>query len=315
VELVARQFLKAIRGKRSQLAFSRRLGFRSNVCAKWEGGSRMPSAAQALRACLRAGIDVGAAAQRFRRATGVLLSSVDDKSVAAWLVASRGEVPLAKIAAETQLSRFRIARFLSGETRPRLPEFFKLVQALTGRLSEFVALLVDIERVPALHAEHEKLAATRNAMYAHPWTSAVIALLDTAEFKTRAHGAREISHVLGINEAVAEDTLQALLKAGVLRRLRTGYKLEAAQVTFVPPRSEEAQTLRKHWASVSASRLEKPAADDLYSYAVFSLSRADYAKLRKLQGDYYQRVRALISESTPSEVTALISLHLVRWGD
>jgi transcriptional regulator with XRE-family HTH domain len=49
--VLARQFLRAVRGRRSQVAFARRLGYASNVAAEWESGRREPSAADALSAC------------------------------------------------------------------------------------------------------------------------------------------------------------------------------------------------------------------------------------------------------------------------
>ena len=62
---IAREFLTELRGKRSQVAWSRRLGYRSNVAYAWESGRRWPTAAETLRACARARIDVPAALTRF----------------------------------------------------------------------------------------------------------------------------------------------------------------------------------------------------------------------------------------------------------
>lgn len=55
---LASDFLRALRGKRSQLAFSRRLGYRSNVVARWENHRCWPTAAGTLYAASRTGIDV-----------------------------------------------------------------------------------------------------------------------------------------------------------------------------------------------------------------------------------------------------------------
>ena len=54
MELAARQLLRALRGKRSQVAFSRRLGYRGNPIADWEAGRRTPTAQEMLRAFLPA---------------------------------------------------------------------------------------------------------------------------------------------------------------------------------------------------------------------------------------------------------------------
>ncbi len=41
--------VRALRGKRSQLAFSRRLGYSTNVAYAWEAGRRGPSTREAFR--------------------------------------------------------------------------------------------------------------------------------------------------------------------------------------------------------------------------------------------------------------------------
>jgi transcriptional regulator with XRE-family HTH domain len=73
MEQLAREFLRAVRGERSQVAFSRRVGFASNVAAEWESGRRMPSVATAMSCCARLGLDVKLALERFHTATAELL--------------------------------------------------------------------------------------------------------------------------------------------------------------------------------------------------------------------------------------------------
>jgi hypothetical protein len=73
------------------------------------------------------------------------------------------------------------------------------------------------------------------------------------------------------------------------------------------------RALHAHWASASLARLEVPAAADLFSYNVLALSRADYERVRRLQFDFFQQVRALAAESEPSEVAGLMVLHLMQW--
>ena len=44
-ERLSRELLVALRGQRSQVQWSRRLGYRSNVAYAWESGRRWPNAA------------------------------------------------------------------------------------------------------------------------------------------------------------------------------------------------------------------------------------------------------------------------------
>ena len=96
MDLVARQLLRALRSGRSQVAFSRKLGYRGNPIADWEAGRRCPTAAETLRACELSGIDVVDAFERFHR---VPLTRHDHSyELAPWLDAARGSVSATDLA-------------------------------------------------------------------------------------------------------------------------------------------------------------------------------------------------------------------------
>jgi transcriptional regulator with XRE-family HTH domain len=312
---VAREFLRAVRGRRSQQAFSRRLGYASNVAVKWEAGRRMPVASEALRACARAGIDVMRALEQFHPPTAVLLATHTDKSVAAWLSAQRGAQAVGSIAQRAGCSRYRVSRFLTGDSRPRVPEFFALIEALTGRLSELISMLVDIERVPSLAAAHRQVLASREAALVQPWSSAVLSLLASERYRASVREtANAIATTLGIAPAVATECLRLLRRAGVVAVRGGRFTVRSALVVDMRNSPDSARALRRHWAEVSSARLGAPQPDDLFSYNVFSVSRADYARMRQLQLDFFQQMRALAAASEPSELGGLMVLHLLPWA-
>ena len=80
-----------------------------------------------MRACERTKIDVLGAFEHFRTGTQPALTEVSDAGVAQWLDALRGERSVGDIAKEAGLSRYVIGRWLTGQTRPRLPHFLHLV--------------------------------------------------------------------------------------------------------------------------------------------------------------------------------------------
>ena len=55
---VAAELVRALRGRRSQAALSKRLGYRSNPVTDWEHGRRFPTAPETLRAASRANVDL-----------------------------------------------------------------------------------------------------------------------------------------------------------------------------------------------------------------------------------------------------------------
>src|SRR3954468_16669441 len=65
VELLSRELMRELRGRRSQPAFSRGLGFRSNAAYLWEHGRRYPELSSFLKAALQRRAELEANLARF----------------------------------------------------------------------------------------------------------------------------------------------------------------------------------------------------------------------------------------------------------
>ena len=183
LDLLSRELLRALRGRRSQTAFSRRLGYKSNVAYAWESGHRAPTAAEALRAAARVGVDLAAAFRRFYRSDPAWLAEADPTTpsgVAAFLRDLKGETPVARLTEQSGLSRFRVARALSGEAEPRLADFLRLVQAMSMRGLDLCVALVDPAALPSFHALWERMEAQRRLASEQPYTQAVLRALELA---------------------------------------------------------------------------------------------------------------------------------------
>jgi transcriptional regulator with XRE-family HTH domain len=323
MERLAQQFLRAIRGNRSQVALSRRLGFASRVAAEWESGRRVPSAETALLACARTGIDVSSAFARFNAATGELIevrgtgrrATIDPKGIAAWLRAHRSRTRGSEISKRTGLSRSKLSRIFSGVSGVRLTDFFAIVQATTGRLTDLIAALVDVTAVPDAAAIHVRVEASRALAFAEPWTSAVLALLEVRAYhSSRQDSVAFLAQRLHIAPSVVERCLDKLSSAGLIQKRRGKYRiLQALTVDTRDP--ERASLLQRHWAAASTARLAAPKARDLFAYNVFSVSQADFGRIRELQKQYFRELRAIVAGSEPVETAALLTVHLVDFGE
>jgi hypothetical protein len=60
---------------------------------------------------------------------------------------------------------------------------------------------------------------------------------------------------------------------------------------------------------VGAKRIEEGAAGQ-FSYLVFSVSRADFERIREHHLRYFNTMRSIISESAPNEVVAIANVQL-----
>jgi transcriptional regulator with XRE-family HTH domain len=313
--MVARQLVRAVRGSRSQEAFSRRLGYRSNPVADWEAGRRFPVAAEFLRACQLARIDVAGAFERFRPEEATALGEIDDDGVAAWLEALRGSTAINDLAERMEVSRYAISRWLKGTTRPRLPDFLKLVEVLTDRLSDLVAELVRIEEVPALAEVHRERHASRTLAFEEPWTEAILRVLETRAYRgLPAHLPGWIADRLGIGIDTERRCLERLAAAAVVARDEAGRWQPVGALT-VDTRADPEGTLRlkHHWAGMGVQRATAPREGDMVSYNVVGVSRDDLERIREAHVRYFHEVRQIVANSEPVEVAALVNIQLMTW--
>lgn len=314
MELVARQLIRAIRGRRSQEAFSRRLGYTSNPVADWEAGRRFPTAAETIRACRLSNIDWKAAFGRFSPEEALLLGEGDDAGVGAWLGALRGNTAIKELAERIGQSRYAVARWLSGDTRPRLPDFLQLVEALTSRVSDLVAELVDIEEIPALAEAHRRRHASRRVAFDEPWAGAVMVLLETRDYQALGrHVEGWIAERLEIPVEVERRCLSRLEEAGLVVRERGGTWRTREPLT-IDARADPDGTrrLKAHWAALGPQRATAPHEGDLVSYNVVAVSREDLERIREAHVRYFMEVRSIVANSAP-EVAALVNIQLLTW--
>ncbi len=302
----SRELLRALRGRRSQVAFSRRLGYRSNVAADWEAGRRAPTAEVLLRAMARVGVDVPGGFATFHEASAGAL----DDGLPAWLRALQGPTPQGRVAARGGFSRHQVRRWLSGEAEPRVPQFLQLVQALTGRTPDWVAAFVDVARVPALAERHRIARAAARLAFDDPWSAAVRMLLDTDAYRAEPTDAF-LAGALGIPPETLTAAVDALVAAGLA--VRDGGVLRPIS-TFTADAGaspEDRRRLKAHWAQVAADRLQAPREDDLVSLNLVTVSRADLARVHQLQREYFRALRGLVAASSPEEVAAVVLLQVV----
>lgn len=313
-ERIGRELIRAIRGKRSQVAFARRLGYRGNPVADWEAGRRSPVASELIRAARVAGLDVDGAFARFHPEAAAALGAGDDAGIAAWLDALRGGNPIGEIADRAALSRFQVGRFLSGATRPRLPDLLTLIEAITGRLSDLVAELVPIAAIPSLVDVHATRTASRRLAFEEPWTEAVLRVLETAAYRAReAPAAGWVAAQLGVEPEIEQRCLDKLAAAGVIRRDGPRYVGTGPLTVDTRAGPDAVRALKAHWARVGLARIPAMRDEDRFSYNVFSVSRADLDRIRELHLAYFREVRGIVAASEPAEVVGLVNVQLMGW--
>ncbi|MDP2308784.1 MAG: DUF4423 domain-containing protein [Pseudomonadota bacterium] len=313
-ELLARELIRSLRGTRSQNAFSRRLGYRSNVVSTWESGRRWPTASETLRVAARAGVDLPAAFARFYRTAPEWLADGDYGSVefvSRFLRDQKGQTATLVVATRAGVNRFSVARWLAGQSEPRLPDFLRMVEAVSLRLLDLLAVLVDPASLPAAREPWARREAQRSVAIEEPWTQAVLRVLEVGGLDGSVSG---VAARLRLPIDVVTRCLAALERAGQVRRSRGRWK--PVEVVAVDTRrtEETARRLKGFWARVGLERLEA-GGEGAFAYNVFAVSEDQLRRLKELQDGYYRAVRSLVAEDAPAECVALLNLQLVRLDD
>lgn len=317
-ERLAGQLIRALRGKRSQAALSRWLHYDSNVLYTWEAGLRAPTAAVFFALATRVGVDVPAAIARFLGGLPEGLARRDwtqPASVAALLTHLREGTTVVEIARRVGKNRVSVARWLSAEAEPRLPDFLRLLEATSLRLLDFIAELVSPEQLPEARQAWRVLEAQRRVAYGLPWSHAVLRALELSDYRCQpCHCPGWISEHLGISLEEETRCLQALAASKLIEWHCERWRISAVLTVDTRQNPEAGRGLKRHWAQVGCERLPalEPSGDDLFSYNLFTVSNADWEKLRELHIAYFQELRRVIESSAPAERVGLINLQLFR---
>jgi len=312
---LAADWLRALRGRRSQVAFSRRFGYRSNIAYRWESARCFPSASATLQMLAALGIDVAACLAGFYRGTPAWLADIDPTSIAGvarLLQDQRGDATLVELSRRTGYSRFALNRWLRAKADPTLPELLTLIEFTSRRVLDFVAAFTDPEQLPSARAPWRLLQGARQAAYDEPWSHAVLRALELDEYRSSpAHQPGWIARRLGISPELEQSSLDVLLRSGQIQHNEGRYEPTEIQSVDTRTDPERARALRASWASVGVERL-RAGAPGLLSYNLGMVSRADLERIELLQRAHYKKIVNLIAESSPGECVVLYSAQLLE---
>jgi transcriptional regulator with XRE-family HTH domain len=314
IEQLSRELVRHLRGRRSQLAFSRHLGFASNVYQTWELGKRYPKSSDFLSVAHKSGLPVKHAVASFLQHHSHWGSATDATSpsaVTALLLDLRGDRRISELSIAAGANRATLSRWLSGAGEPRLPDLLRLVQAATHRLLEFAAIFAPPELLSATRVEWENLELQRQLAYELPMSHAVLRALELRRYQElKTHREGFIAALLGISVEDERAYLSALARARQIRKRKGLWHI--TQVLTVDTRRQAApnQRLKQYWASLGAERTVHESGNGLFCYNLFTVSEPDYQRLREMQLAYFEALRAVVGRSEPADRVVVTNLQL-----
>lgn len=311
-ERIAAELIRSLRGKRSQAAFSRRLGYRSNMVNRWEAREAFPSATTFLAIVAGAHERQPSPLIRFfprPPAELVALGPGSPRSVALFLRELRGKTPILSIARESGYNRYSVSRWLSGSVELRLPQFLHLIEVMSRRLLDFIACCTDPARLPSVARDHQSLALAREAAYAQPWSHAVLRALEL-EGAPAADQPAWLADRLGAPPADVAAALALLEATGQVQRRAGRYHVKRVISVNTAHDPERSRALKVNWTEMALARLRAGAPGN-YGYSVFSISAADLRRLRDVHLEYVRAMQAIIAASQPGECVGLYCAQLL----
>jgi transcriptional regulator with XRE-family HTH domain len=316
IEQLSRELMRVLRGGASQRQFSRALGFTSNVAYTWETGRRFPEASVFLRAA-------GKLEQDFEKRLREVLALPEPPRALRfgtprgvhWLVGELSrQTPVGELALQLEVDRTTLSRWVRGTTEPRLPELLRLIAVGRQRLLAVVELLADPRALRATRAAYDDLLLQERLAYDLPWSHALLRALELDVYRKHPrHDPTRLARAIGIPAREAAAYLQVLEQARQITWDGTHY--QSARVMAVDTRNDPAKNLalKRHWARVGVERLGAPEtpADALFSFNLFAVSEGNWERIRKLQLEYYDRVRAIVDEAPGTDHVVLMNLQLI----
>jgi transcriptional regulator with XRE-family HTH domain len=314
-ELLARHLLRELRGARSQTAFSRRLGYSSNVAYAWESGRRFPTAAELFAAAHRVGLDVRGAVQPFlQRHLSDALRSLDPGSpqfCAELLRELRGTASIQALAGRAGISRSALSRILAGLAEPRVPLFLRLVDAASRRVLDLLSGLVNVDNLPAAGTEWRRVQALRRLAHENPLSEAVPRFLELDQYAALSgHVPGWIAGKLGVSLEEEERTLADLSAVGAVSWDGVRYQVDRERSVDTSRSQPPAQrALRAYWTDQARKRIAE-AGQGGFAYLVFSTDDATLAAIEELRLRFFRELRALVAASPRTERVAVTNVQL-----
>ena len=311
-ERVSRELVEALRGRRSRLGLSRRMGYRSNIVRRWEAGECFPTAAAFLQACSRLRPQTARIfAGFFQRVPDwwEVSAGFTPAAIAAFLSDLRGKTPIGSIANRTGFNRFSVGRWFTGKAEPRLPEFLCLVEACSRRMLDLIAGIVNPADLPSMKDDWQRLTAARQAAYEVPWSHAVLRALEL-DRSARGRTSHFIAQRLGIDVSQVVSGLSALERTGQIRKVGRAWRVDHVLSVDTSGDPQGARQLKVAWAEVALERLRAGHRGN-FGYSLFAVSRRDLRRLRDLHLEYVRAMQSLIAESSPGECVGLYCAQLM----
>jgi len=239
------------------------------------------------------------------------LSSTAPEYAAELLRLYKGTHTITTITKLTGLKRLQISRILSGTTQPRLPRFLLLLDALSGRVDEFIGSWVDLDLTPALKQRLAVLTSWRHITYAMPITEGIVACIESKAYQDLHEPTDQwLAHRLGIQESDLQASLAAMTEAHLIREGKTRWEPLPNRSIDTVGSKEGASRVKRYWAQKAAERIEnEPGAKG--AYLVFCSSEQSVEAIQQIYRKAWTDARTILRNDSGNDRVILLNINWV----
>lgn len=300
---IEKELVVALRGSRSQMMLSRRLGFSSNKVYKWESGLSRLSWGEFIHLAKCCKADYLPSLQKILGYKG---SPEESDKFFAYLMGATSKTEVAK---KIEVSENLVNRWLSGKSEPSLGVIFKMIHVFHLLLPEFIVHMTEEEKVPSIKDLFQHKNRQKVAIGLQPELELVMAMiqLDKTINGTESQ-LRFISEVLGISSDEALKKFERLVELDLARNTSERF---IATVPFVETglTLSLSSNIRRFWLRYINHFVDTLEQDPLlerqnfFGYDVFAVSDHVGKEMVREYYQFYARIRTLIENDTGPKTT------------
>lgn len=295
-----RELLSALRGEKSRSEINNGMNLSHNLYHRWESGKNKIPWTQFIAFTNYVDVSLENAFQ--------FIFFQEDYSNPAKIVSFFSEKhDPQNLCSQLTISISTLDRWKKGKTDPSLQDILRLIYTCTDKLTDFLSILVQTEKLPSIASQHELLMLERNLQLEKPWIALIPRYIETQMYEALPeHSDGLIARALGISMEEERQALIDLQRVGVLewkgpKLIATAKKLNSDD----PFRPENVFRLHSYWfqkmseisllqAQVAKEKRRKKKYGGLYR--VFAANDKTYAALEKLIIEFDQRLLSILND-------------------
>lgn len=307
-----KELLTAMRGKRTQGALSRRLGYSYNQVYRWEAGVKrlkwkdLCAVAKATKADLPLALEKSVAfLGDHRRADEILKHLIGNRSAV-------------EVATRLGFTRYALMDWRSGKADPPLEAMLRFLEEEDALLT-WLEVLAGEAGLPSRRREIELKRELAQFLADHPASAALLVATELGVYENlSAHRVGMLAKAAGFGIEEEEFYLRELTRLGALEK-KNGKFRKSTYMTSTRGDFEAEKRMKAYWIERSVRALrsrERYATSGNFGYLLFASNSEKDAKIREALVEFNSQMARIFAEPGTTDTVKVISLQMFEpgWG-